>query len=86
MVVCRKGKLDACSEMCQIQRNVTLLDIGFNEALDIANQLIRLRGEVEGDIHSNSAIPRTKFHKKNEIDKLAKRAKGCALKMGGKTK
>lgn len=56
-----------------------LPDSYVGEALDIANQLIRLKGEVERD-----EITRRVFYKKDEIDELAKRAKECALKMGGK--
>lgn len=60
-----------------------LPDSYVGEALDIANQLIRLKGEVERDVHSG-VITRSVFYKKDEIDELAKRAKECALKMGGK--
>lgn len=62
-----------------------LPDSYVGEALDIANQLIRVKGEVERSAHSGVGA-RGSFYKKDEIDELAKRAKECALKMGGKTK
>ena len=63
-----------------------LPDSYVGEALDIANQLIRLKGEVERDLHSNSVIPRRKFYKREEIDELAKKAKELCINDGGKTK
>ena len=63
-----------------------LPDSYVGEALDIANQLIRLKGEVERDLRSNNVIPRRKFYKKEEIDELAKKAKELCINDGGKTK
>ena len=80
--------------MLQKGENIKIIVMGVSselpeayavEALDIANQLIRVKGEVERSMHSG-VITRGQFYKKDEIDQLAERAKECALKMGGKTK